>query len=291
MKQKVLFIINPKSGTQQKWHLPELIEKHISKDLFDFNIEFTQHAKHAKTIAAQAVEDKIDLVVIAGGDGSINEVASSLIHTNVAMGIIPMGSGNGLARHLGLSLNPLKAVKKINSAKKILIDSCKINDEVFVSAAGVGFDGLVAHEFSKHKKRGVMKYILVSSQKFFGYQPKHYEVEVDGAPIKTDAFMVVVANSQQFGSGLKIAPQADLQDGLMHCCILKPFNIVAGTSLLYNGFAGKLKTNKFYELLDCKEVKIKATENSLWQKDGEPMLYNQPEVVFKINPKSLWMWV
>ncbi|MEY4876987.1 MAG: hypothetical protein RL708_2136 [Bacteroidota bacterium] len=289
-KKKIVFIINPKSGTKNKISLPDAIKQNIDASLFDYEIEFTEYAGHAIKIAKKAAENKVDIVVIAGGDGSINEVSSALVHTQTALGIIPLGSGNGLSRHLGLPLKIEDAIKKINIGKRVLIDTCLINDEVFVSASGVGFDGLVAHEFSKVKKRGIAKYIIISSQKFFGYKPLHYTINVDGRKIETEAFMVAFANSQQFGSGLKIAPTADLTDGLMHCCILKPFGLLAGFQLLFNGFSGKLKTNNYYELIDCKEATIKFSNDANWQKDGEPMLY-QNEASVKINPKSLWTWI
>jgi YegS/Rv2252/BmrU family lipid kinase len=290
-KKKIGFIINPKSGTKNKANLPLLIKNLIDETKFNFEIKLTEYAGHAILLAKEMAALNFDIVVIAGGDGSINEVSSALVNTQTALGILPMGSGNGLSRHLALPLNIEAAIKKINSGNKSLIDTCLINDEIFVSASGVGFDGLIAHEFSKVKKRGIAKYITISAKKFFGYKPQSYSICVDGKQIETKAFMVVFANSQQFGSGLKIAPKADLCDGLMHCCILKPFGIISGAKLLYEGFSGQLKANANYELIDCKMATIKFNnENSLWQKDGEPMHYVN-EVVVKINPKSLWVWI
>jgi YegS/Rv2252/BmrU family lipid kinase len=289
-KKKIVFIINPKSGTKNKISLPDLIKKNIDNGLFEYEIQLTEYAGHAIEIAKKAADSNLDIVVIAGGDGSINEVSSALTHSQTALGIIPMGSGNGLSRHLGLPLNIEAAIKKINIGKRVLIDTCLINDEIFVSASGVGFDGLVAHEFSKVKKRGIAKYVIISSQKFFGYKPQFYTIKIDGKLIETKAFMVAFANSQQFGSGLKIAPQADLTDGLMHCCILKPFGLLTGSKLLFDGFSGKLKSSAYYDLIDCKEATIQFSDNAQWQKDGEPMHYKN-EVKVKINPKSLWTWV
>lgn len=289
-KIKIEFIINPKSGTQQKAHLPDLIQSKINTDIFEITISKTEYAGHAKILAQNAAKKNIDIVAIAGGDGSINEAAAGLINSETSLAIIPMGSGNGLARHLGLPLSAEKAITRINSSNKKLIDTCLINNETFVSASGVGFDGLVAHEFSKTKKRGIAKYVTISSQKFFGYKPRNYQLTVDGKSIYTDAFMIAFANSQQFGSGLKIAPTADLQDGLMHCCILKPFGMLAGAKLLFDGFSGKLKSNAYYDLIDCKEATIQFPEDVHWQKDGEPMHYKN-NVEVKINPKSLWVWM
>jgi YegS/Rv2252/BmrU family lipid kinase len=289
-KIKIEFIINPKSGTQQKVHLPELINKIIDSEKFEITISKTEYAGHAKILAQNASQNNIDIVAIAGGDGSINEAAAGLINSTTCLAIIPMGSGNGLARHLRLPLSVEKAIATINLGKKDLIDTCLINNETFVSASGVGFDGLVAHEFSKTKKRGIAKYVTISSQKFFGYKPRYYQIVVDGKSINTDAFMIAFANSQQFGSGLKIAPTADLQDGLMHCCILKPFGILSGAKLLFDGFSGKLKSNAFYDLIDCKEATIEFPDDVHWQKDGEPMHYKN-KVEIKINPQSLWVWM
>jgi YegS/Rv2252/BmrU family lipid kinase len=289
-KTTIEFIINPKSGTQQKAHLPELIHKFIDSEKFKITILKTEGAGHAKILAQNASQKNIDIVAIAGGDGSINEAAAGLINSTTCLAIIPMGSGNGLARHLGLPLSVEKAINKINSGKKDLIDTCLINNETFVSASGVGFDGLVAHEFSKTKKRGIAKYVTISSQNFFGYKPRFYQLIVDGKSINTDAFMIAFANSQQFGSGLKIAPTADLKDGLMHCCILKPFGILSGAKLLFDGFSGKLKSNAYYDLIDCKEAIIEFPDDVHWQKDGEPMHYKN-KVEIKINPKSLWVWM
>ena len=147
-KISIHFIINPISGTAKKHGLPKLFEQHINKDQFDWEIKYTQHAGHATDIAANAVKQGVDYVVAVGGDGTVNEIGSALVSASTKLGIIPLGSGNGLARHLGIPLNPKKALEQILTGNTVKIDACDVNGQPFFCTSGVGFDALVSHSFS-----------------------------------------------------------------------------------------------------------------------------------------------
>ena len=154
MKRKIVFILNPHSGTDNKTRMPKLIEDNIDKKAFDYEVVFTEYAGHAADIAYDCANKGVDIVVAVGGDGTINEVARSIVHTNTALGIIPCGSGNGLARHLCIPLDPKKAIALINKACIESLDYGVINGLPFFCTCGMGFDAFISFKFAGAGKRG-----------------------------------------------------------------------------------------------------------------------------------------
>ena len=152
-KEKILFIINPKSGVQSKKNVPAMVEKYIDRNRYELFVEYTAYAGHATEIAASAVNDGFDVVVAVGGDGTVNEVARALVHTKTALGVIPCGSGNGFARHIGIPVDVRKAIRFINKAETVSIDYGKLNGSPFFCACGVGFDALVSIDFANGNTR------------------------------------------------------------------------------------------------------------------------------------------
>ena len=159
IKKKIRFIVNPISGTQGKDLILSLIDEKIDKDKFLWEVVYTERAGHAIEIAALAAEENIDIVVAIGGDGTVNEVGRSLVHTNTALAIIPSGSGNGLARHLQIPMDPRKALELINEGEEDIIDYGKINGSDFFCTCGVGFDAFVSLKFANAGKRGLLTYL------------------------------------------------------------------------------------------------------------------------------------
>ncbi len=284
--EKLLFIVNPRSGVLKKQNVPALIEQYIDRKKFEVEIQFTAYAGHARELAAQAVKANFDAVIAVGGDGSINEIGSSLVGTSVALGILPMGSGNGLARHLGIPLVIPQAIQRINQFNCKTIDTAKANEHYFFSMCGIGFDGFIANQFQLQKKRGIFTYLKLSAYHYFRYKPSTYTICIDGQTRNEKAFIIAIANSNQFGSNFKIAPHADLQDGLLHCCIVKPITLLKGLPLVWKGFNGQLKTNSSIAIIDCKTVVLDANGDQYFHLDGEPMK-PQESIRIEVVPHSL----
>jgi len=213
--KKIRFIINPFSGLSRKKNVPAIIEKHLDKKQFDFDIAFTQAAGHAINLAKEAVEQNYNIVVAVGGDGSVNEVASALIGTKVKLGILPGGSGNGFAMHLGLGRNIKKAIQILNNSKSITIDTCQLNGRPFVNLGGTGFDALVAYKAKQSTLRGLYAYTKFALLEAWSYPIQEYTIIVDNQEVTQECLVIEVANAQMFGYNFVIAPQAKLDDGIL----------------------------------------------------------------------------
>ena len=224
--KKLIFIVNPISGTQSKELILNLLDEKIDKEKYTWDVVYTKRAGHAIEIAAQAAEMKTDVVVAIGGDGTINEIGRSLVHTETALGIIPCGSGNGLARHLHIPMEPKKALEIINDGICDIIDYGKINGTDFFCTCGVGFDAFVSLKFANAGKRGLLTYLEKTLQESLTYQPETYELETEDGTYKYKAFLIACGNASQYGNNAYIAPQATLTDGLLDVTILEPFTVL-----------------------------------------------------------------
>lgn len=216
-----IFIVNPVSGTGKQKGVEKYIAEAAARHKTKATVEFTRYAGHASEIAKQAANNGIDVVGIVGGDGSVNEVGKSLLHTKTAMGIVPTGSGNGLARHLKIPLEIKDAVEQVFNGKKSAMDVGRIEDHVFLSTAGFGFDAHVAHLFAKEKKRGFNTYIKTVRRELFHFKPFVFSLKNEN--ITEKAFMLSVANIPQFGNNFTINPNATESDGLLNCTLITPF--------------------------------------------------------------------
>jgi YegS/Rv2252/BmrU family lipid kinase len=289
-KTSIQFIINPISGTIKKQNLPELFERLIDRNLFDWEIKYTNARGHATEIAKQAVADKVNTIVAVGGDGTINEVAKSLIHSEQStLGIIPLGSGNGLARHLKIPLSPAQALKVILDEKRIQIDTCKVNNVPFFCTSGVGFDATVSHYFDQIPGRGLYTYITASISKYFAYTPEVYQIEIDGKKIEKSAFIVSVANASQYGNNAYISPNANISDGLMDLVVMKKFAKPIGAWLIFLSFAKLIDKSSYLEIVKGKQISIKH-KSKLAHIDGDPIQLSE-HLKYEIEANSLWVKV
>jgi len=288
-KKKVLFIINPISGGRKKNSISSMIEKHLDHQLFDYEIVETEYAGHAAVLATENRAEK-DILVAVGGDGTINEIAQALKGSNCCLGIIPQGSGNGLARHLGISLHVSKAIEQLNYSEEVCIDTAELNGHFFVSIAGIGFDSLIAEMFTQSKTRGFIGYASLSTVEFFKYQEQSYQLIVDGKKLERDAFLIAFANSNQFGYNTKISPKASLQDGSIDVCIVKKPRLDQMPLGMYQIWNAKAHESKLLEIIPGKEIQIKPNTLESANIDGESLKVGQ-EVLVKINPLSLKVWV
>ena len=205
--KRILFIINPNSVNKLKDRVENAIGSGINNSEFIVRIEYTKSASHAADLSREAVNEGVDIIAAVGGDGTVNEVASQMINSSSILGIIPMGSGNGLARHLGISRNIEKAVALINAQNTNTIDTGLVNGKTFVSIAGVGFDALIAEKFAQGTQRGFMGYFKQVAKEYLNYKPQEYILTFsNGEVIKKKALFVAFANSNQFGYNTTIAP-------------------------------------------------------------------------------------
>lgn len=285
MKKRIQFIINPISGIHKKSDIPGLIDMHLDKEQFDYGISFTEYRKHAVKIAKKCTKDGIDIVCAVGGDGSVHEVGTALIGKKTQMAIIPVGSGNGLARHLNIPLNVKDAILCINDGKYIKMDTVKVNNRSFIGIGGYGFDAVVAKEFDKGKKRGLLGYVLTVIREFFKYNPLNVSIDIDGKVKSLPVMLCTVANSSQFGNGFTVSPESDVTDGELELCILKPFSIWSAPSIAYNFFRKKAQKAKFGEVIRFKKARIKLSKK-IAHYDGEPIDVTD-ELRVSVVPKSL----
>lgn len=270
MPTKIAFIINPISGTGRKSELPELIKNGLNVNQFDPETVYTEHKGHATLLAKQFIDRGFRYIVAVGGDGTVNEVARAIIHTDCVLGIIPIGSGNGLARHLGIPMNLGKAVSDLNHSEVIKIDYGIVNGKPFFCTCGTGFDAYVSTEFAKGKKRGVMSYLEKVITGYFSYKSQNYHLKGKNIDMKTKAFVMTFANASQWGNNAYIAPQASVQDGNLDISILSSFPIIAIPTLALQLFNKNIDKDFFMTTLRSERLTLLREESGPFHYDGEP---------------------
>jgi diacylglycerol kinase (ATP) len=221
MTRKILFFINPVSGTGSKMQLEKKIINKCTEKKVGFEILFTAKDGDYSFLKEKIHKDGISDIVICGGDGSISPIVASILNTNVNIGIIPIGSGNGLAFTAKIPRAVDKAFEIIFKGKASRIDAFFINKRLGCMLCGIGLDAQVAYDFSLQKKRGLATYIRQSFRNFLSASPYHFELKVQNSKFKVDAFFICIANSNQFGNNFTIAPQASLNDGLLDIIVVK----------------------------------------------------------------------
>lgn len=270
-KKKISFIINPISGTQNKEQILKWVNEKLDHEKYVQEVIYTERAGHAVEIATQKAQKGIHAVIAIGGDGTINEIARALVHTNTALGIIPCGSGNGLARHLQIPMDPKKAIDIINEGLIDTIDYGKINGVLFFCTCGVGFDAFVSLQFSKAGKRGPLTYMEKTLLESLKYRPETYELEMDGSTSRYKAFLIACGNASQYGNNAYITPQATLNDGLLDVTILEPFTVLDVPSLSFQLFNKTINQNSRIKTFRCKTLSIHRSKSGVVHFDGEPM--------------------
>lgn len=270
MKSKILYIVNPISGTQQKLGIVELIQKNTDTGRYDLEIAYTQYAGHASDLAAEAVKRHIHVVVAVGGDGTVNEVARSLVHTDTILGIIPCGSGNGLARHLGIPLQVEKAIDVINRMHVHTLDYGVINDRPFFCTCGVGFDAFISEKFARSNRRGLLTYVENTLRSGLSYKPRTYLIEDENGAATYKAFLIACANASQYGNDAYIAPHASMQDGLFDVVVMKPFKPIEAPQVALQMFNKTLPDNSHVRMFKTSKLKIYCEGENIAHYDGDP---------------------
>ena len=285
-KKKVVFILNPLSGTISKVGIPDLIEERLDKDKFDYRIAETQHAGHATDLAREAVEEGVDLVVAVGGDGTVNEVGRSLINTKSALGILPCGSGNGLARHLNLPMNLKKCIDIINCYDVKALDYGIINNHPFFCTCGMGFDAFISMKFAEAGKRGPITYMQKVLEEGLSYEPETYVIEDGDGTHRYKAFLVSAANASQYGNNAYIAPQASMSDGLLDIIIMEPFDLIEAPQVAIELFNKTLDKNLKIKTFRAKHIHIRRKKEGVIHYDGDPIT-SDADVDISVVPKGI----
>lgn len=287
-KKNFLFIVNPASGKKYRSRMAiELITRYIQKHVFDADIIFTRAKDHAAEIAVNANIEEYSAIVAVGGDGTISEIVQSLAGSDTTLGIMPTGSGNGLARDLGIPTNLHKALQLVIQNHSTTIDLIQIDEKIYSAVTvGMGFDARISELFAQGKKRGASTYFQVAIKEIQKYQLKNYRILADGQLIEREAFLITFANAQQYGSNCYIAPDARFDDGWMDLCILNKFPVFQAPQIFFDLFNKRIQTNKYYEMIRCKAATIEAPSDLQIHIDGDPFTSHAP-LHLNLLPKQL----
>jgi YegS/Rv2252/BmrU family lipid kinase len=285
--QKVLFIINPMSGThRQKKMIEKYARQYLPAQDFELHFAYTEYAGHAIKLSNNA-RNIFDIVVAVGGDGTIHEVAQPLVHSSTSLAIIPMGSGNGLARFLHIPLYIRSAIRVIAKGQTMKIDTILCNNEYVLNVAGFGFDAIIGDLFNVNiSKRGGLKYIQLVSKELFHYKAQTFTFHIDNKEFTRTFFIGTVANANQYGLNAHIAPTADITDGKFEVVFIDKFPPMLTLKLAVDLFSNRINRSKYVETLQADSLTIKNTEPYTIHMDGEPRIMYS-DINFSIAPHSL----
>ena len=289
-RTKIIFVVNPISGTSDKKHIIDLIPKYMNKECFEWAIRMTEYRGHAAKLVDEAIEENADVVVAVGGDGTVNEVARSLVHTNVALGIIPCGSGNGLARHLCIPMNADGALRVLAECHIEELDYGIIDQTPFFCTCGIGFDAFISDRFAKAGKRGLLTYIENTLKEGLKYKPDTYEITIDGEKQVYKAFLIACANANQYGNNVYIAPHANMSDGLMDVTLMEPFSMFEAPQIAIQLFNKTIMSNSRIHSFQCRHLHIKRSSPGVIHFDGDPKEADK-EIDVRLVPKGIRMVV
>jgi diacylglycerol kinase (ATP) len=285
-KRRICFIQNPISGIRRYHRLEDLVRHYLDHDKFDYSIQTTKSPKDAMRLASAAVKDHYDIIVAVGGDGTVNEVVQGIGHSDVTLGIIPGGSGNGLARHLEIPLEFDKAIQLLNKHQVKTIDIATINGYPFASIAGLGFDARVANKYRKVRQRGLYGYFRVVTREYFSYREREFTLTFNDQTFTRKALLLSIANSNQFGYNTIIAPTAKADDGLLDIVIVKKFPIGELPRMIGLLFTGKIDQSSYIESFKTKEIFIERKRGKRVNIDGEAVKLGR-EIFIRIQPAAI----
>lgn len=285
-RRKIVFVINPISGGRKKDGFEDRAKSQFAKRDVELTFVYTERPGHAHELAKKAVGNQVDVVVAVGGDGTINEVASALYGTDIALGIIPEGSGNGLALYLGVPLNERAALRRLSKFETTTIDTGMIEGLPFFNMAGIGFDAKVSDSFANERFRGPLGYLRTILTEIGKYKTKKYTLEIDGKHYEREAFMISVANSPQYGNNAYIAPNASITDGVLDVCIIHKFPLYSLPIMIFHLFAKTADQSEYLEIIPGKTIVIERDDAGPVHVDGEPKELGN-RLTISVHPVSL----
>lgn len=283
---KATFIVNPISGRSSKESIVGAIAGSVDMDRYEVTIRFTAAPGHATTLASEAVQSGQQLVVAVGGDGTVNEVARALVGTDAALGIIPCGSGNGLARHLHIPMNPRKAIEILNQGQIRKIDTLTVNGIPCFCTAGVGYDAFVSEEYAKEPTRGLVTYVRKAVENWFDYTPEQYLIETEEGMFSRTALAITCANANQWGNGFHVAPKASLTDGLIDVTIIHPIKPLNALPMPVQILGYSFDKNPGVETFKTSGLTIRRATPAPLHIDGEPQSGTR-DITIALRPASL----
>lgn len=268
-KRKYLTIINPNSGTSRKTSIPELAYNILSENGSELYFVYTNEQGHVAQIIDDVATQGFDVVIGVGGDGTINEVADAVRPTDMTMGIIPMGSGNGLARSLDIPMDPEAALEVIRKGYIKRIDCCEANGVPFFVTFGVGFDAQVTASYDQKSFRGPLSYVLSTVDQFIKHKSSLYRLHLNGEMIEQKAFLVTCANADQYGNNAIIAPEAELDDGLFDVVVIRNMSLLKAPQVAINLFTKNINESASIDIYRTDHLIIEREEADYAQVDGE----------------------
>jgi diacylglycerol kinase (ATP) len=283
--RKIIFVVNPNAGRRNSTNIIDIINREFPAAI-EHEVVIWKDAGHFRDILSRICSGGYTDAVAVGGDGTVNQVAASIVGTDIALGIVPAGSGNGLARSLGVSMEIDESLRQIVTGKTMLIDSGTVNGKPFFCTSGVGFDSHIGNLFAASVKRGLRSYISITTRELLRYRAKTYLLKFNGTEIRRKAFLITVANAGQYGNDFYIAPQASMADGLFHVVVLKPFNVITIAPLLRRILTRKAFLSSSIETYTTDHLIIERESADYVHFDGEPATEPQ-RVEFRMNRSSL----
>lgn len=283
--EEILFIVNPISEEKRNVNSRALIQRYLDTDKFNPVIEYSKYAGHAYDLAKENAA-KYNKIVAIGGDGTVNQVSKALVGAKVAMGIIPLGSGNGLSRALGIPVKPAKAMGHIMHAGIKTIDSGLINGYHFLNMAGVGFDAEVAHTFGLQGKRGLKTYVKETIRHLRSYKPPLLTFEGSNIHKEVSPFLLSIANSSQYGNNAHISPRARYDDGLLDVCIMKQFPLWKSPAIASRLFFKTLDKSRYMDIFQVEKCILRNQGTLKGHVDGEPVFFYE-DIIIEVKSKSV----
>jgi len=285
---RIFLIINEFAGHKEAAKAVDRVIPFLRKNGKSVEYSFTNHPGHATELAAQASANGFDLVVAVGGDGTVNETALGLIGTETPMGIVPMGSGNGLARELGISMDMLKSARALIERNTIQLDVCTLNNQRFLCTSGIGFDALVADKMSKASSRGFLKYVQLVVQESIFFKPIDVRMKIDGVLIEKPVFLITFANASQFGNNAFIAPGASMTDGLIDVVIVRKFAKIWMPFFAIALFSKLVPHLPFVDCYKARNIEMEVADTPYFHFDGEPGKLSVPAHI-EIDKQKIWV--
>ncbi|MFM7565461.1 MAG: diacylglycerol/lipid kinase family protein [Flavobacteriales bacterium] len=285
MKQSLWFIINPKSGNSKKQNLEKQVRQYLNSARFDISFHYTQYVGHGNELGIEAVEKKIDIVCAVGGDGSVHEISTAILGSNTKLAILPLGSGNGIARHLGIPSKTKEALQTIQNGLIQKVDVFQCGDQTGIGFGGFGFDAFIAKEFKGSTFRGFWKYVYLILKHYFSYRALHFNIQHGKETIQGKFLVVSIANASQYGNGFVISSRASMSDGELVLVLIKPFPWFMAFSIVWHAFTKQLHRSRYVNELPFREI-ILETDGVWGQIDGEVIKINSP-ISLKVIPHNL----
>lgn len=285
--KKIFLVINTFAG-HRKMLIHEVfrIVEILRGQGCEVKFSVTENPGHASQLAAKAVKSGFDLVVAVGGDGTVNEVSRRLTGTETPVGIIPVGSGNGLARNLGIPVNRYRSTRLLVNGNIRQIDVCRFNNQHFLCTSGIGFDAQVADKMARTKSRGFLRYVLLSIKESIAYKSFRVKMKVDEIWIEKPVFLVTFANARQFGNNACIAPKADISDGLIDVVVINPFPKIWFPVFGIGLFLRIIHKLPFVEYYKAKNIELKSADTKIYHFDGESGILQLPATI-RVDSKKL----